>query len=424
MLKVNAPYNIAVTRKYFLFLLFFLAFGWGTALAAEADPTVAERNAAQGFNDTIDRLAPDFVTVGLVVCDPGEVLYSVLGHACLHLQCPAFGMDYIFSYESESVEGKVLRFLLNDLKMGMAAMETDEFLAPYIEEERGVREYLLDLPPEVKNELWRMCDERVEQGMNLEYDPVKRGCAISVMHSVEDAIRSANRLSHRNYQITYPEWGAPFDRTLREIFYDNAPHDWGLFWCMTIVGGIVDKPHLPHKEKLICPKELAETWEQCTIEGRPLISEPVKILNESTVKETGLFSPVVVALAVLLLAVVSFFLKVPYIDWLLLGGETLLGCLILWLWLSPLPATGWSWLVIPFNILPAIGWYWRRYWSLPYALVILIWCVVMACEWAWGRVFVDWAHIFFALAFAVILLKQARQTGFCQLHLSKMCKFQ
>ncbi len=40
MLKVNAPYNIAVTRKYFLFLLFFLAFGWETALAAEADPTV------------------------------------------------------------------------------------------------------------------------------------------------------------------------------------------------------------------------------------------------------------------------------------------------------------------------------------------------------------------------------------------------
>ena len=62
--------------------------------------SVAERNALQGFNDTIDRLAPDFVTVSLVVCDPGEIMYSVLGHACLHLQCPSFGMDYIFSYES------------------------------------------------------------------------------------------------------------------------------------------------------------------------------------------------------------------------------------------------------------------------------------------------------------------------------------
>ena len=93
MLKVNAPYNIAVTRKYFLFLLFFLAFGWGTACAAEADQTVAERNAAQGFNDTIDRLAPDFVLVSLCVADPTDYHQDVLGtsgHAFLRLQCPAF----------------------------------------------------------------------------------------------------------------------------------------------------------------------------------------------------------------------------------------------------------------------------------------------------------------------------------------------
>ena len=48
------------------------------ASVSAQDPamTVAERNAAQGFNDTIDRLAPAFVTVSLVVCDPDEVLYS------------------------------------------------------------------------------------------------------------------------------------------------------------------------------------------------------------------------------------------------------------------------------------------------------------------------------------------------------------
>ncbi len=376
------------------------------SISPSAALSVAERNALQGFNDTIDRLAPDFVTVSLVVCDPGEIMYSVLGHACLHLQCPSFGMDYIFSYESESVEGKVRRFLMNDLKMGMMALEMDDYMTPYIAEERGVKEYILNLPPEVKNELWRMCDERMMQGMNLEYDPVKRGCAISVVHSVEDAIKSANRMYGTNYQITYPEWGAPFDRTLREIFYDNAPHDWGLFFCMTIVGGIVDKPRLPHKEKLICPKELADTWMQCSIDGKPLISEPVKILNEGIIKKTSLFSPVIASLVVLILAILSFFLKVPYLDWLILAGQTLLGCLMLWLWLSPLPATGWSWLLIPFNILPALCWYWRKYWALPWAVVLLGWCIVMAGEFFWGHVLVDWAHIILALAFTIVLLKQ------------------
>ena len=251
-----------------------------------------------------------------------------------------------------------------------------------------------------------MCDERMKQGMNLEYDPVKRGCAISVVHSVEDAIRSANQMSGTHYQIDYPEWGADFNCTLREIFYNYAPHNWGLFWCMTIVGGIVDKVNLPHKEKIISPKLLADIWTRSSIDGHPLISKPAKVLNENTIPIGRVFTPLMFSLLVLILAVISFFLNVSYLDWLLLGGQTAFGCLLLWLWLSPLPATGWNWLIIPFNIFPAIGWYWRRYWSLPYAIVVLLWCVVMAGQFVWGHILVDWAHIVLALSFAVVLFKQ------------------
>ena len=45
------------------------------------------------FNDHVDRTAEDFVIASLLVADPGTVMYSVLGHACLRLQCSAFGMD-------------------------------------------------------------------------------------------------------------------------------------------------------------------------------------------------------------------------------------------------------------------------------------------------------------------------------------------
>lgn len=362
----------------------------------------------QSLDDGIDRTADDFVQAGLIIADPGSVLYSVLGHACLHLQCPAYGMDYIFTYESEDVKGKVFRFLLNDLRMGMFIMPPTDYVATYAAEGRGVREYALNLPPEVKSELWRMCDERVAQGIDLAYDPVKRGCAISVVHSVEDAIKSANRRTGKDYHIQYPAWGAPFDRTLREIFYDNAPHGWGLFWCMTIVGGIVDKPHLPHKEKLICPKELADTWQQCTIDGKPLLSHEAKVLCEGDGGSSEPFTPLYASLIVLALALLSVCWKQPYIDWILLALQTIFGCLIVWLWLMPLAATGWSWLVIPFNPLPTLFWKWRRYWALPYAGVIFLWCAVMAGELLWGHVLVDWTHILLAITFALLLLKRAK----------------
>lgn len=383
-----------------LLLCSFLAYSY--ARVDDHALKVAERNAAQGFNDTIDRFADDFVIASLVVAEPGEVLYSVLGHACLHLQCPAFGLDYIFSYESESVKGKVFRFLTNDLNMGMMGLSMDDYLLPYVEEGRGVKEYHLNLPPDVKSELWRMCDERLEQGINLKYDPVKRGCAISVVHSIEDAIQSANKMTGKHYGIDYPEWGKPFDRTLREIFYDNAPHDWGLFWCMTIVGGVVDKPNLPKKEKLICPQELADVWMQSSIDGRPIISESAIVLNEGEPFQKSLFSPLVVALIVLLLSMASFVMKYPYIDWLILGLQTFFGCMILWLMLMPLPATGWSWLIIPFNPLAAIAWKWRDKWALPYAVVIALWCIGMLCA---PHRLVEYAHIVLALSFCILLLK-------------------
>jgi len=355
------------------------------------------------FNDTIDRSAPDFVTVSLLIADPGEVLYSVLGHACLRLQCPTFNLDYVFSYESESVRGRVPRFLVGDLRMGMMAVGIEEYLQPYIEEGRGVREYFLDFPPEVKTELWRMCDERVAQGMQLEYDPVKRGCAISVVHSVEDAIASANRMTGSQYKIDYPEWGAPFHRTLREIFYDNAPHGWGLFWCMTLVGGVVDKPSLPNKEKLISPRELADVWMRSSVNGKPLVSRPVNILNEGSGIAPGFFTPLVVSLLLLLLSIIGFFTKNRFVDWFVLGLQTLLGCLVLWMVVMPLPASGWSWLIIPFNPLPALLWKWRKYWSLPYAVLIPVWCVAVLLA---PHRLVEYAHIIFALSFAIILFKQ------------------
>ena len=69
----------------------------------------------------------------------------------------------------------------------------------------------------------------------------------------------------------------------------------------------------------------------------------------------------------------------------------------------PLPATGWSWLIIPFNILPAICWKWRKKWALPYVIVIALWCICMLC--ATHRL-VEYTHIILATSFGIILLKQ------------------
>lgn len=374
--------------------------------------TVAERNALQGFNDTIDRLADDFVTVSLVVCDPGEVLYSTLGHAALHLQCPIFGLDYIFSYESENVRDKIWTFLKGDLKMGMFAMTPDEFLTSFRESGRGVRDYTINLSPEQKQKLWEVMDLHVAEGINLPYDYYQRGCAKSVVRVVHEALG--------NNAIHYAQWSEKYKKqTIRELgcaFVMGAP--WEEFISYFLLGTIVDK-QVPCEQKLIIPTNLVEVWKQATLDnGKPVLNNTPRVLLTATRHNEGTWcTPLLVSVGLLLLALVSLLLvrsEEPkmritrtIVDYLVLTITTLLGALTTYLiCFSSLPCTNWNWLIIPFNILPALAWHWRKYWALPYAAIIFVWCIVMTCEWFWGHILVDWAHILLALSFCLVLVRQ------------------
>lgn len=359
---------------------------------------------AQEFNDTIDRSAPDFVTVSLVVCDPDDVLYSTLGHAALHLQCPTFDLDYVFSYESEDVRDKIWTFLKGDLKMGMFALPTEEFVDIYRETGRGVREYTINLSPAQKQRLWEIMDNHVAEGANLPYDYFHRGCAKSVVHVMHEAIgRTA---------IHYAPWSDKYTKqTQREIvrnYIENAP--WEEFVMYFLIGIDGDRD-CPCEQKLIVPTDLVEVWQRAAFDsGEPVLDPEPRVLLEATQHNEGTWcTPLLVSLLLLLLA----FIPWKGIDYTLLALYTLIGAAMSYLILfSGLPCTDWNWLIIPFNILPAIFWHWRRWWALPYAIIIFVWCLVMTGEWFWGHILVDWPHILLALSFCIVLAKQS--SLFCQ----------
>lgn len=75
--------------KKWLYAILFL-FASQMSWANRDTLSIAEQNAQQGFNDNINRLADDFVDVYVVVSTPGDVLYSILGHAALYLVCRYF----------------------------------------------------------------------------------------------------------------------------------------------------------------------------------------------------------------------------------------------------------------------------------------------------------------------------------------------
>ncbi len=351
----------------------------------------APLRAQEAVADTLDE---DFVIASVVVADPGQVLYSRVGHIGLHMQCPKHRLDYVFSYESEDVRRKVPAFLAGKLKMGMFAIPTEEYLEEYRREGRGVREYRLNLPVKVKQELWRVLDNHMLEGPNLPYDYITYGCAHSALMMIKEALDTI--------PIDYGEWPERFHRLNRReltarYMADSSP--WS--WCfLNLISNGSINSDCPLEDKLIMPLDLVEVLQGARVLGRPLLdSQEHLLLDGAPMQEKGFVTPLAVALVVLALTLVCLFWKKNWMDYVLLAVQTLLGVVTVYLvFFSSLCCTEWSWLIVPFNPLPLLAWHWRRHWALPYAGMLVVWVVAML---AWPHSLTDSAYIVLTLALVV-----------------------
>jgi len=350
------------------------------------------------FHDHINRSADDFVKVSLVVAEPGGALYSIFGHACLHMVCDTFGLDYVYSYESEDASSKFFKFLAGRLNMGLFAIPFDEYVADYAAEGREIVEYPLLLSPQAKQELWRVLDEHVDKGIYLPYDYCERGCTYSCLQFVNMAIAPKS--------ISYAPWSERILKSnRREIGYEFAHKDfpWNS-WLMTIIIGADFDKQLSPEKRLIIPSELVNAWSTATIDDQPVLGKAHMVSPSNHPSYATWFTPWLVALTLLLLVVLGWYYKMDWADYIVLSISTLLGLFVCYLVIvSKLPCTNWNWLIIPFNLLPAVAWKWRKYWGVYYAGLIIIWIIAMAIL---PHRQVDPANSILALTFATVLAKQ------------------
>ena len=361
-------------------------------------------------NVTVNRNADDFVIASLLISEPSNLnFYSVFGHASIRLKCPTFGLDYAFTYASEDISEKVLGYLHGNLKMGLLEVPTDSFI---LHEFRGIREYPLHLPIQVKTELWRTFDTHSLEGFNKQYDCIRGSCAKMMYKYLLEAIEQVDTII-----LEKANWPDEYCFTIRELvtaYTIDAP--WSGFIYNTLgSGSYVEDPAIPKEEKLLYPRQLVYILQNTSINGTPILDKEYEILAVKPPMKRGWFTPVLAAIIILILSFCSFFApltKKPFVcntckvwDYIMLAVETAFGVLITYLVVfSRLPHTDWNWLIIPYNILPAICWHWRRYWALPYAVIVFLWAMVMM---VYPHMLADPAHILFALAFGLILIKNS-----------------
>lgn len=348
---------------------------------------------AFGQADTVSLENPseDFVIASVVIASPGEEIYSAVGHAFLRLECPQHKLDYVFSYEAEDVDHNVLRFFAGDLKMGIRAVPTKEYLDDYAKEGRGAVSYELNLPIAVKQRLWQQMDEEMLSD-DIPYDYMNHSCSVSVLEWLERTIGEDN--------LDYGEWPEKFKTTRKKIAADGIRDSWILAFCYTFMAGEGDDPDVSLQSKVIIPAELEELLHRTKAYGKPIIKGKPKVLLKKSKEITYTwFTPFVASLILLVIAIANIFMhwRVPRIAFLSIG--TLMGLFVWYLvFISDLTCTKWNWLVIPFCPFVLLFWRWRKYWLLPYAGICIAWVIGLMI---YPHQMVDHAHLAFALTMAL-----------------------
>lgn len=350
------------------------------------------------FHDNVDRTADDFIIASVVVASPGEEVYSAVGHACLRLQCPQFALDYIFSNEAEDAAHNVLRFFAGKLMMGTRAIETGEYVNQYKEEGRGVKEYILNLPPTIKQRLWQQMDERVQQP-DFPYDYMNQGCAVSVLSWLDYVIDTDS--------IQYGAWGKKYYSNRKSIVGDQVDNPWVHAFLPIFIAGEGDNPDVHVLSKVMTPSDLVEVVCQAQAYGKPLANpNPHTLLAPTATIHYTWFTPLLAAILLLIFSAVNLKLHTWVLRIPTLLIATLIGLFVCYLvFISDLTCTEWNWLIIPFCPLPLLLWKWRRLWALPYSTLILIWCIGILL---YPHQLVDLSHVILALAVGMVYWEVGR----------------
>lgn len=323
---------------------------WGLRAAAQASMVSPQTQLA------------DTVMASLLVASPGKEIYQVAGHGALRLQAPRYGLDNVFSFETDNAGG-LLGQLLGNARGRYASLVTEEYLDIFRREGRSVTEYPLNLTDAQIRTLWRLLDESVEWSNEIAFNIRLDNCYYRAIVKVEEALGRDKILIHEDHYSLMDN-----GTVLKSVLGHDTP------WAAVIfvVGeggdtGVTDSWRTRMFSATIDSYFLDAEIESPDGSTRPLMAAPPSVLLPATGKlpPPSPVTPVVACLGLLVVTVVLSVAEVTgkwrkvirVADRVLLSLESI-GAVVLIL-MAVIPASigsAWNWMMIPLNLLPLAVW--------------------------------------------------------------------
>lgn len=359
--------------------------------------------------DTVPASLATDIQASLVVCDRGPRFVSSFGHCSIRMSCPSAGLDNYYTYLIHNEFSNVRMFFTHGVSRGHYAVQKwDEFSRDYVDQDRTITEYPLNLTTDEVRRLWMNLDREVYKPLSRMYSFLHSQCAsISadiIQHSLDN--------EHIRYLTLDPAMcGTERDFALRS----TERYPWYQFVFMCLLGREGEQPG--KQTEMLTPTLIAPAWTQAVIENaagdsRPVFASEPRTLYAGTYTPPvhSPFTPTVVFTLLLVLAIglsianrKGHLLQVGrVVDGCLLAVQTLVGCLVVYLCFFSHATWGPGNALLPvFNPLPLLLWLcfrrrpWFRWLCLAYALVV---CVMIVASF-----FIPQLNLAHALLFALLM---------------------
>jgi len=218
-------------------------------------------------------------TISVMTCGLGNELYSLFGHTAIRVRDVENNLDVVYNYGAFDFDTPnfALKFTKGDLDYFITNNRYVDFINQYSYEKRDVYEQVLDIPLNLKQELFEnlansmLSDERLYQ-----YKFIDNNCTSKVVDVINKTLKAKVITKKVDTDQTY--------RSILFPYFDN--HFYEKLGTSIVFGTKVDQMGT----KIFLPFELQKSLELIQFQGKPLCKANQTILNFEEEAPTSLWN--------------------------------------------------------------------------------------------------------------------------------------
>lgn len=209
--------------------------------------------------------------LSILTVSPGQSLETLFGHSGIRIYDPVLRINKVYNYGTFDFEEPhyAINFLKGKLNYWLATGSFANFLYAYKLENRGVWEQVLELDPQVKQEVYNFLEtNHLPENKNYLYDFFFDNCSTRIRDVFEQTLPKFNYKGIVDQETTY--------RKLLDQYLDNR--EWTDFG-MDLILGLPSDQIANFEDQMYLPDYLMKYAEHMYYEGQG--NEQLKLVQQS-----------------------------------------------------------------------------------------------------------------------------------------------